>query len=89
MAAVTWEQVPDTSGPFDVLGYKLNWGAPGKVALSSLVALDRSILHYEIRELPLQMDIEIAVWAYSVIGDGTPAREQLRAYNGKVLAECI
>ena len=83
VAVVTWHRVPDHISPFAVLGYKLNWGAPGTVTHSGLVSLGHSVLLYEIHGLSLESDIEIAVWAYNIIADGTPARKVLKAYNCK------
>ena len=84
---VQWDAPAPPSLPSRLRGYKLNWDIPGAVSQSARDAVPPHQLQYVVTSgLDPRNSYTILVWAYSLGGDGPPARVQLPPLSEFVFA---
>lgn len=71
---VSWMPNPHNED-YKVIGYKLTWDHPLRVSQSASDSVNASTTKYLITSsVDLSLENAVLVWAYSMAGDGLPAR---------------
>lgn len=69
---ISWLPNPLNEG--NILGYKISWDQPSLLVQSAVVSVAPSITEYIIENVDLSLEYSVAVWAYTMQGDGQLAK---------------